>query len=136
MASTGYMNGTDVVLYVGGTAVTYATGVDIDYSMDTREVTNKDSGGHSEFRESKLNWTASSEFWFAEDASYTYSDLFTLMQTRALVTIRISTEVSGDIYYEGQALITSLPKSAPVEDNVSFNMSLQGSGKLNQITLT
>jgi predicted secreted protein len=44
--------------------------------------------------------------------------------------------VSGDEYFQGSAYITGLPMNAPMEDNISFTMSLQGTGKLTKAKVT
>jgi predicted secreted protein len=131
MASTGFINGTILGLYIDGVLVSYSTNFSIDESMDTREVTNKQSGGYAEFRESKLNATGSGDFIFAPDATLGYHDLVTKMQARTAVEARFSSEVSGDKYREGNAYITNITQNAPMEDNVTYNISLQITGKLN-----
>ena len=136
MASTGFVNATKFGVYINGTLINYSTNCSVETSMDTREVTNKESGGNAEFRESKKSWTASGEFIFAPDATYNFEDLFTLWQARTMITVRYSTEVSGDYYYQGSAYITGLPMSAPVEDNMTFTMSLQGTGQLTKGAVT
>jgi predicted secreted protein len=136
MPNTGFVNATKFGVYIGGTLVNYSTNCSLEISMDTREVTNKESGGNAEFRESKKSWSGSGEFIFAPDATYGFEDLFALWQARTMVTVRFSTETVGDKYYQGSAYITSLPATFPVEDNVTFTMSLQGTGALTEYTGT
>ena len=136
MASTGFINATKFGLYVQGILVSFSTNCSIEKSMDTREVTNKQSGGNAEFRESKKSWSGSGEFVFAPDATYTYEDLYALWNARTMITARWSTEVSGDKFYTGSAYITGLSMTAPVEDNMSYSVSLQGTGAITEATQT
>jgi len=136
MPSTGYQNGTDIGLYIGGTLIAYGTSTDFDVSMSAREASNKDSNGWAEKREGQLSWTASGEFIFAEDAAYGFEDLFDSMVARTLLTVKVSTETAGDKAYSGSAYITSLSKSAPNEDTSTYSLSLEGTGALTKVTLT
>lgn len=125
MASTGFINGTIMGLYVEGVLTSFSTNCSMDASMDTREVTNKQSGGNAEFREGKKTTTYSGDFVHAPDAVVGFEELFAYWQNRTMVTVRMSTEVSGDKFYEGEAYITSLNLTAPMEDNITYTMSLQ-----------
>lgn len=134
MAAVEYTNATEFGVYLDGVLVSYSTNASVEVSMDTREVTNKESGGNAEFREAKKSWTISGEFIFSPDATLGYDDLYDALQSREMVTIRFSPEKSGMSYFEGEGYITGLPMNAPVEDNVTFTMSLQGSGAFTRKT--
>jgi predicted secreted protein len=136
MASTDYSNGTLVGLYIGGTLISYGTSHDMEFSMSPREASNKDSNGWSEVREGQKSWTMSGEFIFAEDASYGFSDLFTLAAARTKITVKMSTEVAGDKAYNGDAYITSVSKSSPNENTETFSLSLQGTGAITETTIS
>lgn len=129
MASTGFINGTMIGLYIEGVLTSYSTNCSMDASMETREVTNKQSGGNAEFRESKKTTTYSGDFIHAPDAAVGVEEMYAYLAARTMVTVRMSTEVSGDKFYEGEAYITSINLTAPMEDNVTYTMSLQVTGK-------
>lgn len=136
MASTGFQNGTDIGLYIDGTLVSFGTSHDFEVTMETRDASNKDSAGWAEKREGQRSWTASGEFIFAEDAAMSFSDLFALVTSRSQVVAKIATTTAGDKIYSGSAYITSLSKSAPNEDTVTYSVSLEGTGALTEVTLT
>ena len=136
MASTGFRNGTDLVMSIEGTVVAYMTSNDFEVSMATRDVSNKGSQGWKESREGQKSWTASCEAKFAEDSSYGYSDLFSLWNSRGMIDIVLTTQVSGDKAYSGSAYITSLSQTNPMEDSSTFSVSLEGTGALTESTLT
>jgi predicted secreted protein len=136
MASTGFRNGTDLSIFINGTEVAFASTHDLNMNMATREVTNKDSAGWTEKREAVRDWDTSGEAFFAEDAAYGFTDLFAFYNSRTSVTVKFSTNVSGDIYYTGSAYLTSLSQSDPLEDSATFSFSLEGTGVLTEATLT
>ena len=136
MASTGFRNGTDLVMSIEGTVVAYMTSTDFEVTMATRDVSNKDSAGWKEGREGQKSWTASCEAKFAEDSTYGYSDLFSLWNSRGQVDVVLTTATAGDKIYSGSAYITSLSQSNPLEDTSTFSVSLEGTGALTESTLT
>lgn len=136
MATTGIVNGTDLLIYVGGTAVAHATSHSLSLSMDTRDATTKDSEGWTDRLEGLRSWEISGNALFAFDAAYGFDDLFTVYTGRTAVTVKFSSEVSGDKYYSGSGYLTSLTLDAPTEDNASFAFTVQGNGTLTEYTGT
>jgi predicted secreted protein len=136
MATTGIINATDFGIYIGGSKIACATSASISRSMSPRDATCKDSGGNSESLEGLMEWSMEGEAFFALDAAYGYSDLNTVFIGRAVVTVRFSTEVSGNEYYEGTAFLTDLSTDAGVEESQTFSFSLAGTGPLNYKALT
>jgi hypothetical protein len=135
MATTGVINGTLVGIYVGGTLIAKSTSCSIELGMSPRNTTSKDSGGWEEALGGLRNWKLSGDFLDAEDAAYRFDDLFALIASRTPVTIKMSTEVTGDKYYQGTALLDSLSREAPMEENVSGAYSFKGSGALAENTV-
>ena len=136
MATTGIINGTDFGVYVGGTKIAHATSASISSSMSVRDATSKDSAGNSESLEGMMEWSVEGEGLFALDAAYGYVDLHTVLRTRAVVTIRWSSEVSGNEYHEGQAFLVDLSADAGLEESMTFSFSFTGTGPLNLKALT
>lgn len=141
MSSTGIGNGTKTALYIFESnlpvKVAHLTTTDFNVTMATRPASTKDSGGWEEILEGALSWDMSASGYFAEDASnISYEDLFTYMTARGKVLCVFSSEVSGDKRYKGQGYITSLSRSAPVEDSETFDVSVQGSGTISKYTIS
>ena len=129
MASTGFNEGKVTGIYDGSTLITFATGSDFSSTMDTMEVTNKDSTGKGkEFLPVRYSFDISGEWLFAEDAAVSYSSLWTKHIAGTLVSFKYSSGVTGDKEYTGSAIITSLQRSAPDGDKETYSMSLQGTG--------
>ena len=135
MATAGITNGTLISLYVAGTKISAGTSMDLDISMATRETTNKDSAGWKSALGSTMSWSCSSEQMFAEDSTYGYDDLFAVLTARAAVPVMVSSGVSGDKKYSGSALLTNLKRTAPLEGNVTFTVSFEGTGALTEATI-
>lgn len=134
MATTGIMNGTLLGVYVGSTLIAHATEGSISLSMDTRDATSKDSSGTRDLLEATKSGTISVSALYAEDATYGVDDLMTSWAARTALTVKFSTEVSGDHYWSASAYITSLEVSAGMEDNVTYSATFELSGAITYST--
>jgi predicted secreted protein len=128
MATTGKPNGSLCVIAVGGTVIAFLTSNSISFEMATRDATTKDSGGNTEILEALKSFSVTGEGYFAENASYGFEDLYAVYDARTAVTVRYSTLVSGDMYYEGSMYITSLQKTDGLEETSTFSVTLSGTG--------
>lgn len=129
--TSGIMNATLVGLYVNGSVkIANAVSHDLDLSMAVRDTTNKDNAGWQTGLGGLKSWTCSAEAMFDQSANYTFDQLFALYDARTAITVYLSTGVIGDKKYSGSALITGLKKSAAAEANVTFSVTLQGTGAL------
>lgn len=135
MATTIKGNGTDVGLYIGGTLITNLTSNDFSVEHSPREATTKNSSGWSESLEGLRSATFSASGYFEEDAAYNFENLYAAISTRATVTVRYSSEVAGDKYYEASAWVTSMSRSAPLEETETFEMSFQVTGAITEGTV-
>ncbi|RMH11189.1 MAG: hypothetical protein D6698_16765 [Gammaproteobacteria bacterium] len=134
MASTGKNNGTLLVLYKDGTRVTHCTNTSMDITQELIDVTTKDSSGWKESLPGLRSATGSGDFYFAEDASINLEDWYDEINNRSSFTARWTTAVTGDIYYEGTAYLTSISQSAGVEDAHAYNISFEITGALTKGT--
>jgi predicted secreted protein len=128
------INGTLVKVYVDADAIAYGTSAGISISMATREVTNKDSGGWSEFAESKLSGKIDFKGIFDDAAAFGTSDLFSVQTSRSTVTLKWGDTTSGKKRFESDAYITDLSLSSEVEGNVEFTCNFQLTGTISEIT--
>ena len=67
---------------------------------------------------------------YADDAAYGVNDLMTVFSNRTSVTVKFSTEVSGDDYWSATAYLTSLEVSAGMEDSATFSASFEITGAI------
>lgn len=138
MATTGLVNGTLVSIYkdVSGTLTKIANGTSADFSItkDTIDATNKDGGSYKEFLVGLTSWTMNFEGLYEEDGSVSTGqsakDIVTDLMAGTLVTVAMTSNVTGDMKLTGSALLTNFAWNAPVNDVSTFTCSLQGSGTL------
>jgi predicted secreted protein len=145
MATTGIMNGTLIGLYksVSSTMTKIANGrsTSVDISIDMIEITTKDSAGYKEFIPGEKGGTFDFEGLLEQDGSIggslvSPSDLVTDALAGTAITVRWSSQVSGDTYYESSAYITNVNFSAPNNAEATFTCSLQMTGTITQGTVT
>lgn len=129
------LNGTKMILYVGEVAVAGATSHSLSLNMDTRETTNKDSAGWRELLESVRNWSMSGEGLKSFAANFGHDELALLIVNREKVTIKLSTEETGDTFYSGSAWLTTVDSDYPNEDNSTFSFTFEGTGPLTPNTV-
>lgn len=134
--TTGKLNGTDLLVYVGGTKIYHTKTHSMTVSMDTRDATTKDSAGWTDVLEAALHWGMSGDGLVAQDATYGYADLFDVIIARTAVVVKFSTEETGDVYFQGSAFLVDLPQDADTEESVGFNFTFDGTGQLSKFTGT
>jgi predicted secreted protein len=136
MPSTGVNNGTLVTVYVSGTKILCSTSATLNVEVGTRDASCKDSAGWTDNLPATKSWSIDAEALFKEDASYGFSELFALQIARTQVSVKYTSNVSGDEYFHGNAYITSLSRTAPLEDNETYSCTFVGTGALTKATLT
>ncbi len=118
-----------------------ATSHSIKTSVDTRDVSSKDSGDFEEFVAGKMSFEVSVEALVTTDATNGYDTLFDKMVAKELITIVsgiYKTDGSLDTtkrHYKGTCLITSLDISAGKGENITYSASLKGTGALTKVTV-
>ena len=98
--------------------------------MDTRDATTKDSSGTRDLLEATKSGTISVSALYAEDAAYGVQELMTAWSARTALTVKFSTEVSGDYYWSASAYVTSLEVNSGMEDNVSYSATFELTGAI------
>ena len=144
------IKGSDLMLFVEGNSIAYATNHTLTISADTKETSSKDSGGKWQTSEvGILSWTCSSENLYADtDAGIDFDKLFEYMVARKPITGIFGLEgnsigdnkldevpTSGwtpkDGYgYTGQMIITNLEQNAPNGENATIKVDFTGVGAL------
>ncbi len=130
MATTGKINGSDLLVYVDGTAITHSTSCSISIAMATRGATTKDSAGWSESLEGLRSWSVSSDQMIALDAAQGLEEVFELLKDRDTVTVKFATDDATDRFFTGSAFITALDVNADNEETATFTVAFEGTGNL------
>ena len=140
------IKGGDLMLFVNGKSIAYATSHSLEITGETTDTSNKDEGGGdwSSQEVSILSWTASSENLYCEQgAGDRFDDLFSLMVAKTPIDAVFArkAEATTDVpeagwtkgsapTYEGKVVITSLSLNAPNGEYASYTVQFQGVGAL------
>ena len=116
-----------------GTVFNRQNDLSITYSMEPRDITTKDSGGHRELLEGLRSYELSVSGLIALDDTLsvftTTTGVYDVLQARTSFSWIAGTGVSGDVKLSGSGYFTSLEIGSPdQESNCTFSASLQGSG--------
>lgn len=130
-------NGTTIGVYIDDSLVAASTNCTLDMSMDTYEVTSKDSGGKREIQPGTTSWTISGDFLDSVgDVNYDLDDLLTLVNNRTLISVRVDDAGTSQRKYTGQGYLTSVNGSWPNEDVASGSFTIEGTGTLTVVVNT
>jgi len=130
--SEGILNGTLAKIQVGGVTVAHLTSNSLTFDMATRDASTKDSAGWKQSLEGQRSFSGSGEGFFAEDATFGYTDLYNAYVTRNIVVVTWTTSNVGDYEYAGNCFITSLGKTDGLEESSTFTVSFEGTGAVTQ----
>lgn len=145
------INGGDLMLFIGGKSIAFATSHKLSINVETVETTSKDSGGKWVSKAArKISWNCSTENLYSNDGEgITFSDLFDKLTAREPIAAVFALEKdyatkadevpeNGWIpattgTYSGNVIITSLEANAPNGDNATFTASFEGVGALTKV---
>ncbi len=148
--------GGDLMLFVGGKSIAFATNHTLSISADTKETSTKDSGGLWQTSEvGMLSWSCSSENLMGNPmAGIGYDELFAMMMSRKPITGVFALEGNSTDYaegklgaapttgwtaksgdgYTGQMVITNLEMNAPNGENATMKVDFTGVGELKKVS--
>jgi len=135
MPTTGKFNAKLFGVYNGSTLISHATEASIEFSGDTIDVTTKDNNDWGDFLLGRKSCTINVSALRAFDATYGADDLFTAFTNNTALTIKFSTEVTGDKYYTGTFYVTSLSENAPDNEGASYSATFTGAGQVTSATV-
>lgn len=147
-SSTQIRKGNDLMVFMDGSALAFATNHTLTVNTETEEVQSKDSGYNGIVIPKRLTWEITSENMYIDGE---YDKLMTAMQTQEAVNLKwgvpsgdTSEKITADGkpfdkattpwsaptagYYEGDAFITSLVVNAAAGENATYSITFQGSG--------
>lgn len=136
MATTGPFNGTSLTVYVAGTAIALSKSCTLNRNNSMIDTTTKDSAGDKDGIPGLRDWSVSVDGLVGLDETTNIAYLDGLLTGRTLVSLKFSTNTSGDTYWTGNAYITTVSVESPMEAEVSFSAAFEGTGPLALVTLT
>lgn len=141
MARTGYVNGSDMLLYVAGDAIGHCTSHTTTYTSDTKERAVKPaasvSGNAGLFKDRSVAGLSISisfeglRFYDEDEAGM--SALLTAWKTGQPVTVKGMRRSEGSTdtptaYIEGSFVISSLEEAYPAGDDATYRGQLENNG--------
>jgi len=115
----------------GADAVAHSTSASISFNNDLRDVTTKDSGGYQENAGGLRSFELSTDALQDISADQDFYDFFSDISQRNEVSVRFAerdTGASTDVKWEGSGYISSLSMDAGVEENVTYSVTITGTG--------
>lgn len=141
------IQGGDLMLFVGGKSIAFATDHTLNLTAETRETSSKDDGGKWRNESyGKKSWTVTSNNLYANSGKgVTFKELVKYWIEETPVQVALcpkseTTDVAPEegwtpnadmAQFVGVAIITTIDINAPNGDNASYSVTLNGKGKLN-----
>jgi len=137
MAKTGYCNGSDMLLYVGGKAIGSCTSHTTTFNSETKERAVKPvataamaSGLWKKKGVVGLSYSISGEgLVFYNETENGYKSLFALWKAGASVEVKCMERESETPYLVGKCVIASLERTDPAQDDSTYSISLENDGE-------
>ena len=140
------IKGDDLMVFVDGKSVAFATNHSLNISAEEISINSKDHGVYGSLEIGKISWEISSENLFSVSG---YDKLFDAMVGRTEVEVVFGlkkeektvddvdfsgfTPSTDSTQYKGKAYITSLQASANSGENSTFSVTLKGKGKIEKV---
>ncbi len=128
-------NGTLIKLYDGSTPIALLTSSDMALEREMLDVTNKDSQSWKEVIVGVRSWTFSAELFNDPSQSYNLQDLYDKWEAGTAITMKLSSEITGEKKFTGTVYITSIALSTPANQASTVTVEFQGSGALVMATI-
>mgnify|MGYP003333562065 FL=1 len=120
--------GRNGVVKIGTTAIGSVRSWSLDHTSDTIDVTTMSTtGNYREFVPSLKTWSGSiSVVWDEADAGQDAA----VLGTEITIKVYPDDDGTGDVYYTGSAIITSVSQSASYDGLVERTINFNGTGAL------
>ena len=135
--NTVIVNSTLLKIYAGPTTdpttvIANCTDASISITHDLRDITTKDSAGFRELNEGLRSFSISASALYETDAENDFQSLYdTYIGTRTKIYWKMAEDDAGGIVLSVCGYISSLELTSPgAEDNVSFSLTIEGSGEI------
>lgn len=137
MPTLGAIASRDIGFFFAGVIVGCAKSGSLEITRGTEETTCDDSGNWKESKAGIMEWNMSIEGVVKYDNQVNFEEFFDALVLGDPVEMKFGTEVTGDIVFSGNAIITSLSKNKNEGRAVaSYSLSVEGTGPLNKSIAT
>lgn len=143
------IKGGDMMLFLQGKSISFATSHTLSISGETQDTSNKDEGG-GDWQSQEvgiLSWEASTENMYSADGQGdNFDDLFDLMVAKTPIDAVFAKKsqnttnvpdggwTAGTSGYKGKVVITSLELNAPNGEYATYSASFTGVGALEKLS--
>lgn len=134
MASTGFVNGSDFGIFVGGTLISAAIDNQMQFTRNMINVNNKDDEDSAEYIPGRGDGTVSGSARMKYNATYGFEDLFDAYDKATKVTIKYGNGTTGDKFYQFDAYISDLSRTDPDDDSSTISYTFQKTGGVTEGT--
>ena len=107
--------------------IAHSTSASISFNNDLRDITSKDSGGYQENAGGLRSFELSSDALQDINADLDFKEFYDDVHERNEVIVRFAERDSG-VKWEGNGFISSLSMDAGVEENVTYSVTITGTG--------
>jgi len=137
MTKTGYCNGSDMLLYVGGKAIGSCTSHTTTFNSETKERAVKPvasaamaSGLWKKKGVIGLSYSISAEgLVFYNETEFGYKALVAAWKAGKSVEVKCMERESETPYLAGMCVIASLERTDPAQDDSTYSISLENDGE-------
>ena len=131
-------NGTNLGVYIGGTLIAAAQDVSLSLSMETIDITTKDSAGYRELlaglRSGSMSCNGLIDYVDASNKDVT--DLYGAWEARTELTLKFSSEITGDTSFTASGFLTSLEQSGGTEDTATYSATFELTGQVTDAVIS
>jgi len=143
MAHSDYIQyGGDLMVFVNDQPIAFSTSAKLSVSVNTRELTSKDSANWTEKKTGRYTWNASTDALYNMSTTGTtqsVNDLYAIFTGGTSTTIKFASK-SGTSpswtagtsvkYFSGTAYITAFDFNASDGETASYSVTFDGTGEL------
>ena len=137
ITKTGYCNGSDMLLYVGGKAIGHCTSHTANFNSETKDravkpvATASISAGLWKGKGvTGLSISLSADgLVFYQETENGFKASLAAWKAGQSVTVKCMERESENPYLEGKFIITSLTRNDPAQDDASYSISLENDGE-------
>ena len=136
-AKTGFCNGSDMLLYIGGKAIGSCTSHTTTFNSETKERAVKPvasatmaSGLWKKKGIIGLSYSISAEgLVFYDETEYGFKELFAAWKAGKSIGVKCMERESEKPYLVGLCVIASLERTDPAHDDSTYSISLENDGE-------
>jgi predicted secreted protein len=139
MPTTGPFNGRSLGVFYNNTLIAYAKSCSLSLKAAAMDVTSKDSASWANNLPTVKDWSVTTDGLVALNSSWNAVKLMDAITAGTKVVIKFSTHTlgvrtAGDLFWWGNAYVTSCDMSAGMDEPVSFSATFQGTSTLTKST--